>query len=343
MHDRILDDTLSALARRTHAERYGLYNRGQMQTPWGARALTRLALVDGGQLLASAEAVRPGDARGRPRRASSRHRRRVHPCRISARHGHAARLIETLCEEARADGARMALLFSEIGPRYYERLGFRAVPIREVEVTVRQRPGAPAMLVRCGDEKDLASAAEMHDRRAARYRLALRYDADWLHYSLAKKRLLAALGPSAARQIEFFVAEEGPQAVAWILLHVTGRDRAGYVESWSLEGCGDRDPSGARVGAMLQTLLARTPANAPPLIRAWWPHGFEPPQLTLAERPSASIVMMARCAHRRHPGAYLRHPTCCSGTATLSRSPARWPGARGDAAHSVASPAAVAL
>ena len=134
----------------------------------------------------------------------------------------------------------------------------------------------------------------MHNRRTARYRFGLRYDADWLHYSLAKKRLLAALGPSAARQIEFFVAEEGSQAVAWILLHVTGRDRAGYVESWSLEGCGDRDPSGARVGAMLQTLLARSPANVPPLIRAWWPHGFEPPQLTLTDRPSASIVMMAR-------------------------------------------------
>ena len=68
----------------------------------------------------------------------------------------------------------------------------------------------------------------------------------------------------------------------------------GYVESWSLEGCGDRDPSGARVGAMLQTLLARSPAGAPPIIRAWWPLGFEPPQLTLAPRPSTPIVMMVR-------------------------------------------------
>ena len=293
MHDRILDDTHPLWHDGLTRERYGLYNRGQMQTPWGARRLTRLALVDRGQLLASAK---------RYDLATDVDGHLVPTLGIGAvftppdqrRHGHAARLIEMLCSEAKADGARMALLFSEIGPRYYERLGFRAVPIREVEVTVQQRPGAPAMLVRFGDDKDLASAAEMHNRRTALYRFGLRYDADWLHYSLAKKRLLAALGPSAARQIEFFVAEEGSQAVAWILLHVTGRDRAGYVESWSLEGCGDRDPSGARVGAMLQTLLARSPANAPPLIRAWWPHGFEPPQLTLAERPSASIVMMAR-------------------------------------------------
>ena len=293
LYDRILNDTYPLWHDGLTRERYGLYNHGQMQTPWGARALARLALVDRGQLLASAkryDLALQVDGHTVPTLGIGA----VFTPADQRRQGHAARLIETLCAEAKAAGARLALLFSEIGPRYYERLGFRAVPIREVEVTVRHRPGAPAMLVRAGDEKDLANAAEMHVRRAAQYRLALRYDADWLHYSLTKKRLLAALGPSATRQIEFFVAEEGTQAVAWVLLHVTGRDRAGYVESWSLEGCGDRDPSGARVGAMLQTLIARTPANAPPLIRAWWPLGFEPPQLTLTERSSASIVMMVR-------------------------------------------------
>jgi len=293
LHDRILDDTYPLWHDGLTRERYGLYNRGQLQTPWGARRLTRLALVDRGRLLASAkryDLTMLVDGEAVPTLGIGA----VFTPADQRRHGHAARLIDTLCAEAKAEGARLALLFSEIGPRYYERQGFRAVPIREVEVTLHQRPGAPAMLVRAGDERDLANAAEMHNRRAAQCRLGLHYDADWLQYSVAKKRLLAALGPSAARQIEFFVAEEGMQAVAWVLLHVTGRDRAGYVESWSLEGCGDRDPAGARVGAMLQTLLARSPAGAPPIIRAWWPLGFKPPQLTLAQRPSTSIVMMVR-------------------------------------------------
>jgi predicted N-acetyltransferase YhbS len=293
LHDRILDDTYPLWHDGLTRERYGLYNRGQMQTRWGARALTRLALVDRGHVLASAKRYDlTMQVDGRPVRTLGIGA--VFTPLEQRRHGYAARLIEMLCEEAKAGGAGMALLFSEIGARYYERLGFRPVPTREVEISVRQRPGAPAMLVRSGDDRDLESAADMHNHRVAPFRLGLRYDSDWLQYSLTKKRLLAALGPSATRQIEFFVAEEGTQAVAWVLLHVTGRDRPGYVESWSLEGCGDRDPSGARVGAILQTLLARSPAGAPPIIRAWWPFGFEPPQLTLAERPSTAIVMMAR-------------------------------------------------
>src|SRR5206468_10676186 len=36
-----------------------------------------------------------------------------------------------------------------------------------------------------------------------------------------------------------------------------------------LEECGDRDPSGARMGAILQVLIARNPAERRPAITAW--------------------------------------------------------------------------
>lgn len=41
--------------------------------------------------------------------------------------GHAATLLQAVMAEERARGTRLALLFSDIGPAYYEKLGFRAI------------------------------------------------------------------------------------------------------------------------------------------------------------------------------------------------------------------------
>ena len=56
----------------------------------------------------------------------------------------------------------------------------------------------------------------------------------------------------------------------------------------------EKDPAGARLGAILQVLLAREPAHAMPLIRAWWPPAFPvPPQLALSDRgPSRDLFMV---------------------------------------------------
>jgi hypothetical protein len=150
------------------------------------------------------------------------------------------------------------------------------------------------MLVRTGEDRDLTPIAEIQQEMIARYRFALAYDRPWLQYAIAKKRVHAALTPQGRRLVEWFVAEEGGRAVAWVLLQVTGRDRPGRSESWSVAACGDRDPSGARVGALLQALAARTPSMPVPAIRAWWPARLSPPQLTFSERRQAAIIMMAQ-------------------------------------------------
>ena len=55
----------------------------------------------------------------------------------------------------------------------------------------------------------------------------------------------------------------------------------------------DRDPSGARVGAILQALIAREPVERRPTIRAWLPRGFVPPQVTIVSaQPSADVLMV---------------------------------------------------
>ena len=144
------------------------------------------------------------------------------------------------------------------------------------------------MLVRAGEERDLADVAGMHEVRSAGARFALRRSAAQVGYALARKRLLAGLGPVGLRQVEFFVAEEGASAVAYALFSQN-------ANGWTLEEAGDRDPAGARLGAMLQVLLAREPSRPAPLIRTWWPRMFPvPPQLQLTDRADAGDVLMLR-------------------------------------------------
>jgi hypothetical protein len=100
--------------------------------------------------------------------------------------------------------------------------------------------------------------------------------------------LLAGLGPPGLRQVEFFVVEEGASAVAYVVLNEN-------ANGWTLEEAGDRDPAGARLGAMLQVLLAREPSHPTPLIRAWWPRGFAvPPQVQLTDHSVPKDVFMVR-------------------------------------------------
>lgn len=62
-----------------------------------------------------------------------------------------------------------------------------------------------------------------------------------------------------------------------------------------LEECGDRDPSGARVGAMLQAIAARTPAEPVMHLETWLPDTLRPPQVrVIAERDALSELMMVK-------------------------------------------------
>ncbi len=267
---------------------YSQWNAAQLRTPWGRKHLQRFALVDdAGRLLATAKRYRYRaflDGRiGWMAGIGA-----VFTPHLQRGKGHASQLIERLLETERREGVLFASLFSEIDPGFYERIGFTAVPLDEVTVRVARRAGAPAMLVRAGDDRDLAAIETMHQVRASTVRFALNRDRPMIQYALAKKRLLAGLGPPGLRQVEFVVAEEGASAVAYAVLHENDN-------GWTLEEAGDRDPAGARLGAMLQVLLAREPSAPTPLIRAWWPSTFPvPPQVALTDRSAARDVFMVR-------------------------------------------------
>lgn len=286
--DQILDDAFPIWNEGLTPDAYRRWNAAQLRTPWGREHLQRLALVStDGTLLASAK---------RYRFDVGLDGREGWMCGIGALltppamrgRGYARRLVDLLLQQERRAGALCAALFSEIGTPFYERLGFARVPLDEVTVNVKRKGGAPAMLVRAGEDRDLPAVAAMHDVRASGVRFSLRRSPPLIAFALARKRMLAGLGPQGLRQLEFFVAEEGASAVAYVVLSVN-------ANGWTLEEAGDRDPDGARLGGILQVLLEREPARPTPLIRAWWPRAFPvPPQLELANRIDARDVLMMR-------------------------------------------------
>jgi GNAT superfamily N-acetyltransferase len=300
MLEEILDATFPVWNEGLTREAYARWNGAQLRTSWGAEHLRRFVLVDDrGRWVASAKRYRwpirldgvDGTMCGfgavftRPEERGR---------------GYAAAIIERLIEQSRAEGAVVAGLFSEIGEQFYARLGFRTVPVDEFDVHVERRNGAPAMLVRSGHERDLPALAAMHAVRCADVAFTLRRDPPLIEYALTKKRLLAGFGhrapPGAQRQTEFFVAEEGASAVAYVVLTVSSG-------GWTIEEAGDRDPAGARLGAILQVLLAREPSRPMPLIRTWWPPAMPvPPQIRLLNRvPARDIFMMRPIADLRIP------------------------------------------
>lgn len=266
---------------------YARFNAAQMRTAWGSQRLRRFALVDErGDLLSSAKrydldarldgrdigvvgigaVFTPPEARGR---------------------GHARHLIDGLTRAAASEGADLALLFSEIDPAYYAAMGYTAVPQRELLIRTKEQAGAPMVLVRAAEERDIPAVTELARAMAQPYRFALIPSEDFLRFSLSKKRLLAGFLPPGVLAVEFFIVEEGAGAVAFAILTVTSEDVI-------LEMCGDRDPAGARVGALLQVLRARTPAEPAMKIACFLPPGWLPPQVEIDASARVREEMMIK-------------------------------------------------
>jgi GNAT superfamily N-acetyltransferase len=286
--ERVLDLTFPVWHEGLTRQAYSRWNAVQARMPWARSRLRRFALLDdAGDLIASLKRYRY-DIRLDGRDGWMCGLGAVFTQPDQRGRGHASELIGHVLESERREGALLAGLFSEIGPAFYRRLGFTAIRLPEYTVRITRKHGSPAMLVRAGDERDLPAIAAMHTARASAARFALRRDPSAIRFALARKRTFAGLSAPGIRQVEFFVAEEGSSAVAYIILSMN-------QHGWTLEEAGDRDPAGARLGAMLQVLIAREPARDHPLIRAWWPRAFDvPPQLELVHETAAKDLFMMR-------------------------------------------------
>lgn len=292
--DQILRESHGIWAEGLSVPQYGRYWKAQLSAPWGSVHLDRVALLESDAVTSSAKRY-DLSARidGRIRRVLGIGAVFTSPDRRGR--GGARRLLEGMLETALAEGYEFAMLFSEIDPRLYESLDFVPVPLNESRLRVSRRAGSPAVLIRAGDDRDIPAIAEMSAARAASAGLALDRTEDWIRFGLTRRRLLSGLGPAGLREVEFLVTEEGHMAVAYVVTTV-------HEGRWFIEDAGDRDPSGARVGAMLQAMLARTPHLDQPEIRAWLPHGYVPPQVEIVERyPTEEILMIRPLKDRTLP------------------------------------------
>lgn len=286
--DRVLDATHAVFPEGLDRQACGRFHAARMRTTWGRRCLQRFALVDGDELLASAEQYDlTGSLDGRP----------VGICGLGfvftpAPHrglGHAASLVDGLAAHAARAGAEIALLFSHAGLEEDVGDRFDVIPSTELTLRVTESPryGAPMTMVRGGEDRDLAAIVALGRVRAEPFGFHLDRDVDFVQHAIAQKRLLAGLSPSGTRQLHFLIAEEGLTAAAYVVVSVAGG-------VWILEECGDRDATGARVGALLQALIAREPAERRPTIHGWLPPTFLPPQITVTAAPAPSQRMLLR-------------------------------------------------
>jgi predicted N-acetyltransferase YhbS len=275
---------------------YSRLYAAHVAAPWGRRQLTRWALVDRGEVLASAK-IYMFDATldGRAIRIAGFGAVFTQPAHRGR--GVARELMLRLLDKAAAGGADAALLFSEIGPDYYARLGFSVVPLDDLSIRVIEdtRRGAPATMVRAGDDRDLDAVVAMDAARAEPFRFHLNRVRDLAQFAIAKRRILAGLSEPNARSLQFFVAEEGASAVAYAVVYENGG-------AWTIDSCGDRDPAGARLGAILQVLIAREPSAHRPTITAWLPSALRPPQIEIVSATSSKDLMMFKPLSRAGEG-----------------------------------------
>jgi len=293
---RIVATTPLVAYRGLSREAFVKYDAAQAKTAWALRHRRRFALMQADDVLASAE---------RYHLTGRLDRQLVTICGIAAvvtsgaDHGriYEGALVEQLLEDATRDGADLALLFQTAKPSSPVPDGFEVVPTTDVELTVAEssRHGAPMTLVRGGEDRDLDAIAAMGHVRAGQFRFHIERDVDLIKHVITRKRMLAGLGSAGVRQLEFVIAEEGITAAAYIVISIVGG-------TWMIEECGDRDASGARVGALLQALIAREPGESRPVIRGWLPPGFLPPQVTIASASSAPPLLLARALSSRVQG-----------------------------------------
>jgi hypothetical protein len=285
--ERVLDTAHSISSEGLSRHAYGQCDAAQMKTAWGQHHQRRFALVEGGDVLASAMKYDLSAVLDQqPVRVCGIAQIFPHPAPAAS--GPARELVDGLLEQAARGGAALAVLFSDVNDEP-QVAGFDAVPMTDVEIGVAEPPrrGAPMTLIRGGEERDLAAIVAMGQIRAEPFRFHLDRDVEFEQYAITRKRLLAGLAAAGARQLHFFIAEEGITAAAYVVVSIVGA-------TWTVEECGDRDLSGARVGAILQALIAREPVERRPTIRAWLPRGFVPPQVTIVSAKPSTEVMMLR-------------------------------------------------
>jgi predicted N-acetyltransferase YhbS len=156
--------------------------------------------------------------------------------------GLAAGMLAAAMQRSRERGQRMALLFSEIEPSYYERLGFRRLPAKTYSANVAILPREPEVEVSACD--DFATLLGLHERSQSvdgwwmkRTESSFRYWA-WRHGTRARFLIsrggetlgyLSVAIRAQALWVEDAARVNAPREVLWVALRRLA-ERAGRSE-----------------------------------------------------------------------------------------------------------------
>lgn len=163
------------------------------------------------------------------------------PSRLRKR-GHAARMLHLAMEHFAAGGADAALLFSDIGPSYYERLGFYAVESGEAVVDAQVLPRMSGF--RRAEAGDEAPMSELFEKARAAGAFSLSRDGWALRFQLRRLRELARARDQGEPEWGFVVEGTAGEAAAVVRL---SRDAVDVLEAaWTSEAARDRLLGGLR-------------------------------------------------------------------------------------------------
>ncbi|MFB3117751.1 MAG: GNAT family N-acetyltransferase, partial [Myxococcota bacterium] len=157
--------------------------------------------------------------------------------RAQRRRGHAAAAVRAALDAGYAAGSRAAMLFSDIGTRYYDAFGFREIPADEQwgPLRARQDDVPQGWTLREMESRDLPAIIEMHDAFCAGRPFAILRDAE--HWEFVRTRAFSffqRLGNADVRQ-RWRVAERRGEIVGY-LITVEGRGEWNVREVGALGG-----------------------------------------------------------------------------------------------------------
>jgi hypothetical protein len=205
------------------------------------------------------------------------------------RRGHARRMLELALAEHRSRGYDAAVLFSDIGGAYYERLGFRALESEECTAEAADLPRGGAAHPAGPDDEDLVARVFARTRAGAG-ELSLARDGWVLSFQLRRLRELARARGMVEPEWGIHIEKAGGEAAAMLRL---SREAVDVLEAgWTDDGL--REP----LFAALREFLLR---SGRPRLRLWPAHqlrGLFPPR----PRPSAIAMVAALRPEVQLPG-----------------------------------------
>lgn len=267
--------------RRIAAESYALWGGGLSRdayvamwaelacTPWARRFYRHYAWVgEDRTLLSSVKIYRPlvrlFERTGRATAIGA-----VFTPRDQRRRGHAAAMLRTVVAEARDRGDLVALLFTDIGTEYYERLGFTALPadVAEGVLDLASRPERQDIALRPMELLDGPSVVEAHASSSRARCLAIVRDFDHWCFVVERTRAFLERRDGADWRAIYRTAVRGGSFAGYLVAHSTD-------ETWNVREAAAAGGDPQLLAAILRAGAAEARASGARRVNGWLPREF---------------------------------------------------------------------